>query len=303
MAFEHTGEICALLAAVSWASALVLFKISGESMSPLSLNLFKNVVGVILLWATMPLIQERAQATTPLGVDDFCILIASGIIGIAIADTLLFYALRRIGVGLLSIAECSYAPLVVVFALLMLGEQIESRHYLGGALVLSGVIVASTHAPPPGLARKDIVSGLLLAVISTMLMAFGIVWVKPILERTALVEAAFIRLAGGTVVLAGFMALSPQRAKLFSVFRPSQSWKTAIPASVFGTYFAMLFWVGGFKYTKAGIAAVLNQTSTILAFILASIFLHERLSRRKIIAVVLALAGVLVVTLLKPDEP
>ena len=47
------GQTCALLAAITWASALVLFKLSGERVAPIGLNLFKNTVALILLGATL----------------------------------------------------------------------------------------------------------------------------------------------------------------------------------------------------------------------------------------------------------
>jgi drug/metabolite transporter (DMT)-like permease len=60
-------------------------------------------------------------------------------------------------------------------------------------------------------------------------------------------------------------------------------------------YFALLFWIAGFKYTYASLAAILNQTSVIFALILASVFLKERFTRRKLAAVVLAFAGVAII--------
>jgi drug/metabolite transporter (DMT)-like permease len=59
----------------------------------------------------------------------------------------------------------------------------------------------------------------------------------------------------------------------------------------------MMFWIGGFKYTKASIAAILNQTSVIFAMALATVVLGERLTLRKGTALALALCGVVVVTL------
>ena len=43
------GQLCALLTAMVWASSMVLFKRSGETIPPLALNAFKNVVGLALL--------------------------------------------------------------------------------------------------------------------------------------------------------------------------------------------------------------------------------------------------------------
>ena len=62
-----------------------------------------------------------------------------------------------------------------------------------------------------------------------------------------------------------------------------------------GTYLAYVFWVGGFKYADASIAAILNQTTVVFAIILATVIVKERLTRRKALAVLLAVVGVLTV--------
>jgi drug/metabolite transporter (DMT)-like permease len=79
------------------------------------------------------------------------------------------------------------------------------------------------------------------------------------------------------------------------IFRPSRLWWVAIPAAITGAYISMVLWVAGFKYTHAGLAALLNQTSVIFALLLAAIFLKERLTVRKVAAVLLALSGVIVI--------
>ena len=63
-----------------------------------------------------------------------------------------------------------------------------------------------------------------------------------------------------------------------------------------GAYVAMIFWLGGMKYTQASTAASLNQTSSIFIFIFAYFILKEKMSLKKIIGVVLAVAGALLVT-------
>ncbi len=298
------GEVFALLAALTWATALVLFKRSGETVSPLSLNLFKNVVACLLLGATLvffPSAESVLGATdlselSNLTWADFGILILSGILGIAMADTLLFYGLNRIGVGLVTVAECSYTPLVMLFAWSLLSEELAPNHLLGGGLVLSGLFISSTHAPPPGRTRGELLFGTFLTVLAIALMAVGIVWAKPVLEVAPLLPATMLRLIGGTAILCVLLAVDRRRAAHFAVFRPKAAWRTMLPASILGTYFAMIFWVGGFKYTSASVAAVLNQTSTIFALIMATIILKEPFTRRKLLAAVLAFGGVVIVT-------
>ena len=58
----------------------------------------------------------------------------------------------------------------------------------------------------------------------------------------------------------------------------------------------MILWIAGFKYTKASVAAILNQLSMIFAMVLATVILKEKLTRRKVLSVIVALTGVTLVT-------
>lgn len=306
MGSEHhlLGQTYALLAAITWATALVLFKRSGEQYSPLALNLYKTMVGLVLLlgtlclqplWGDNPLLAVEQHGWRSAG-----ILLLSGALGIALADTIFFYALNLIGVGLISIVDCAYTPFVVLFSWLLLEEDVTMLHYVGGLLVISGVFIASQHEPPIGRTRGQLILGMLLAPFAIGLMAFGIVLAKPVLQGYPMFEATSLRMLAGSALLVLFASLDRNRRQNWAVFRPNAIWRFALPASILGTYLSMIFWVGGFKYTTAMTAAVLNQTSVIFALLLAAVFLRERLDERKIASVVLALAGVVLVT--KADE-
>jgi drug/metabolite transporter (DMT)-like permease len=68
-----------------------------------------------------------------------------------------------------------------------------------------------------------------------------------------------------------------------------------LPGTVLGSFLSLIFWIAGMKYTQAGVAAILNQTSTIHILVLSAIFLGEPLTRRKMGAAALALTGILMV--------
>jgi drug/metabolite transporter (DMT)-like permease len=294
------GQVYALLAAITWAYALVLFKQSTVHIAPIALNLFKNSVGLTLLAVTLVVMvflgQESLDTLRQCPVGDLCILMLSGIIGITLADTIFFYALNLIGVGLISIVDCAYAPSAILFSWLLLSERLALWHYVGGALIVTGVFIASRHEPPANRTRRQIIAGMFLAALAVVLMAFGIVIAKPILNDFPVIWATILRLTAGSVLLALFALLGPGRNARWSVFRPSAGWRRALPASALGTYLCMVFWVAGFKYTYASIAAVLNQTSVIFASILAAVLLKEPFGPRNVGAVALALVGVVIVT-------
>lgn len=302
---DSLGKLFSLLNALTWAFALVFFKQSGDRIPPLALNLFKNLVGIALIGMTIailpvfPPLPPTLNQAPPAWLWDFrsiemWTLIISGVLGIAIADTIFFYGLNLAGVGLIAIVDCTYTPFVMLFSWLMLGEIITGVHLLGAGLIIVAVLISSGHAPPADRTRGQIVTGIVLAISAVGLMALGIVYATPVLRTAPALWTSQVRLLGGTAALLLIAPLLPHWRETLSILRPSSRWRAALPAGVFGAYLAMVFWVAGFSMTSASIAATLNQSSSIIALLLAAIVLGEKLTLRKGSSVVLALSGVLV---------
>jgi drug/metabolite transporter (DMT)-like permease len=65
-----------------------------------------------------------------------------------------------------------------------------------------------------------------------------------------------------------------------------------VPATSLGSHLALTLWIAGMKYTLASVAGILGQSSTPWILVFSVLFLHERFSRRKALAAVMAPAGV-----------
>lgn len=289
------GEVYALLTAIMWASAVILLKRSGESVPPLALNVFRVVLSAAALLLTMMVAGQEVLRPAPLS--DYLILFASGVIAIAISDTLFLMALNRVGAGIAAIIDCLYAPGVVLFAFLLLGERLGPWQSAGMVLVIGGVLIAARHEPPAGVTSRQILVGSVYGVLSMATVGLGIVIAKPVLNYSPILWATTMRQLGALVVLVLAALVAPGRRATFSCFRPSRTWRHSVPATFLGSYLALIFWIGGMKYSNAGPAAILNQTSSIYILVLASIFLKESFSVRKAIAVTMAVAGIVMVTL------
>jgi drug/metabolite transporter (DMT)-like permease len=287
-----TGSLFALCSAFFWAVAVILFKKSGEVFSPISLNIYKCIVAFVLILLTMLVLNQPVFPDKPL--NDWILLSVSGVLGITMADLLFFTALGRLGAGLVAIAECMYLPFVILFSYIILGEKLTIQGIFGGILVLSAIAVGSV-------SKKNLVEdindsvkilpGMLLACLSMVFLALGIVMIKELLETTDILWATLVRITAGLISLSVILILHPKRRQYLSELRFSGSWLVAFPASVAGNYLALICWMAGMKYTTASRAAILNQMATIFIFILAAIFLKEKMTRNKIIAIGLAVSG------------
>jgi drug/metabolite transporter (DMT)-like permease len=133
--------------------------------------------------------------------------------------------------------------------------------------------------------------GILIGCLAMIFLAVGIVMIKELLERTDVFWATLVRVAAASVSLLVLILFHPRRKQYFQELRFSKAWLTALPASIIGNYLALLCWVAGMKYTTASRAAILNQMSTIFIFILAAVFLKEKITLNKTIAILLALTG------------
>lgn len=163
-------------------------------------------------------------------------------------------------------------------------------------MIISAVLEA-THTNHADLAvRKALWLGVLWGVLAMAFMAVGIVMVKPILEQSSLLWVMEIRLLGGIATLMIILLLNRERATILRSLLVQRGWGYMFSGSFVGAYLALITWLAGMKFTQASQASALNQTSNIFVFILAAVFLKERMTVRRVIGIGLAFVGVYLVT-------
>jgi drug/metabolite transporter (DMT)-like permease len=283
------GMTFSIMAACLWAIAVILFKKSGESLSPMALNLLKTTVTLALFIPTLLLAGVDMFPSKP--ISDWVVFSLSGFFGIALADTLLFMALVRIGAGTSGIVECLYLPFVIFLSFFFLDERLGVKGMIGATLVICGILSCSISRQAMHVTRKNFVSGIFFGITAILLIAASIVMVKKPLDRTHVLWASFARVLAGTLGLYGIALLRSRYRQLFSEFLRSRALLTALAASIIGNYLAMFCWLVGMKYTMVSIAAILNQLATVFIIVLAAIFLKEPLTRSRILATLLAVTG------------
>lgn len=290
---ESLGLLLSLASAVVWALAIICFRRSGETVHPLALNVFKNLLALVLLALTMILAGQAFYR--PVAPRQYLMLLISGAVGIGVGDTLFFASLNRLGAGSSSIVICSYVPMMIGLSMIFLGERLSLLQGVGAAMVVGAILVATferrrASSPFPW-------AGFVYGILAALAMASGVILIKRILERSPVFWVTAVRLAGGLLALAMVLVVSPgRRAVINSLLRGSR-WSCVLLGSFLGAYCAMVIWLTGMKHADAAVAAILNQTSALFVVLFARLFLQEALSARKAIGLALALAGIALIFL------
>jgi drug/metabolite transporter (DMT)-like permease len=290
----YLGEILALSCALLWATAVILFRKSGEKVAPSGLNLFKNVLALILFIPTSLVLSVPLFPEVSTG--DYLLVLASGIIGLSVSDTLFFRSLNLLGAELSAIVNCLYSPFIIGLSVLFLHESMNILQIFGVLLILSAVLSVSSIREKKYIRRHDLILGVLLGVLAMATMAVGIVMIKPVLEKTPLLWATEVRLFAGCAGLGVYLLLHPRRKQIMQSVLTIRNWQYMLPGSFIGAYLSMVIWLGGMKYTQASIASALNQTSNIFVFILAAILLREPVTLIRVVAIILAFSGAFIVS-------
>jgi drug/metabolite transporter (DMT)-like permease len=291
----YLGEIMALGTAIIWATSVIFFKKSGEKVHPIGLNIFKNLLAFILFIFTMILLDIDFY-NPDVSLNDYGLLLISGVLGIGVGDTLFFMCLNRLGAGLTAIVDCCYAPIAIGLSFMYLGESLTWFQILGVILILSAIIAATYKKSEQSIDQKNLILGIIFGVFGLFFMAVGVVIIKPVLDTQSLIWVTEIRLLGGILILLPMIYFHRQRRSIIKSTFDMKQRSNMIIGSFLGAYLAMIFWLGGLKYTQVSTASALNQTTNIFIFVFAAIFLKESITKQKTIGIISAMIGAAMVT-------
>ena len=289
----NLGDFYAILTALCWSCGVIFFEIAGRVLNSLQISLLKNIVGVL---GFISFIILQGDPFPDFIGQEYFILIISGIIGVAIGDILFLASLRRIGSSLSAIVSTGYTISIFILAFLMFGEVISFISYLGGVLVILGVVIGTIDRD---LERtpKEILYGVSFGLLANLCTAYSVLLLRPIMDVHPVLPIALVRFSIGMIISAfGILYLNGKLALRETILKGFSNYNL-LAGAFFGTFLSVIFWLAGFKYTLAGRAAIYNQLSTIFIILLASVFLNQQMTKRKWVAVSLALMGSFIVSL------
>ena len=259
-------EAAAFGAAICWAMTALISSVPAGHLGALAFNRLRQASVTVLL-ALYVLASGRWQG---LGLNEASLLLASGLFGIFVGDTLLFNALNRVGPRRSSILFALNAPMTAVLGWLLLGETLPFEAALGIGLTFGGVILAIFFGKRSGQTHKleEVKGSLLIGVMFGLGAALG--------QATGSIIARPVMAAGFDPFLASMLrvgvaacALSLLMALPFETVKPRGplTWKIAgltVLTGILAIGIGMTLLLFALSGGKTGIVATISATSPVL---------------------------------------
>jgi drug/metabolite transporter (DMT)-like permease len=231
----------------------------------------------------------------PVSTNTLVLLILSGVLGIAIGDTLFFAALKELTPHTLIMLLTGGQVLTVLLAVLFLGEKPAALAWVGIGLIILGIFVV-VRANLSGEKKRSPLRGIILGGLSTVCMSVSyIITEEPLHNKimpVSALEATFIRMTAGAVTMLVISLFTGQAKNWWQPFRASGllvQFFLSVAVVTFGA-----FWLNfvAFKHLEYSIANTLTSVEPLFVLPLGLVFLREKVTLTALAGSILAVAGI-----------
>ena len=297
--FPLFGETMAVTAALIFSWTSILFTTAGQRLGVTNVNLLRLPGATICLGLTHYALTGRIWPEGLAPGDQFWIG-TSGVIGLAIGDSALFRAFTLVGPRR-SMTLMALAPVFTVMtAWGLLDEHLSPLAFLGIALALGGVLLATLgkdegggrfRGLPPEILRR----GFLLALVGAVGQGLGSTFAKLGMAGTGEgidpLGATLVRLTWATV--AYWLVVAP-RLDARTVRRKLADRRGLLVlglAILMGPFISVWCSLVAVKHTDTGVAQVLLSMVPVFVIAPAWIVYRDRPSRLSLLGVLVAIGG------------
>ena len=285
------GILAALGSAASWAIGSILLKNVGQNLSSLAMTLVKGVVSLVLLAAALAIVGGPWLGGSWW---DASVLVLSGVLGIALGDTLFFEALKDLSPVALIVLGMVGQVLSVFLAVLFLGETPKVADWIGIALVFSGIGLVLRSNLPGGGRGGSRLRGVAYGLAAAACMSVSWVIIKPLLATVSpsqIMQVTFVRMLVGTAGMLLFGLATQRIGNWIQPFRQPRVAGRFLGAVCVVTFGGFYLSTAALKYLDMSVAAVLTQTEPLFVLPLAAVLYREKIAWTAAVGVAAVLAG------------
>lgn len=267
---------------VIWGSTYVAMAVGVDHFPPFMLGGLRYTAAGLLIFAFIRWRGEAlptvAQWRSGLITGFFLLMIGNGAVN---------FAVMTVSSGLAALMVASSSLFAALFAR-MLGDPVSRREWLGIAVGFAGVALLASG----GELRSDTFGALLLIVASAS-WAFGSMWSKRLPQPPSVWMASATQLICGGI---GMLLVSLLRGEEFPAAPPPVAWFALVYLAIFGAIIAFSAYAFLLKHTRPALATSTAYVNPVIAVVLGGWLLDEVVTAREWLAMLIVLAGVVLVT-------
>tara|TARA_R110001583_G_scaffold5084_2_gene28050 strand:- start:1317 stop:2216 length:900 start_codon:yes stop_codon:yes gene_type:complete len=292
---RYLPQLLLILTTLFWAGNFVVARAMHLALPPLSLSFWRWLLALIILlpWVAPKLLAERA-----LLFKHWKILLLLAVLGVVNFNTFIYLGLQYTTATNATLLQSVVPSVVMLLAVLLLGQTISKLQLAGLALSLLGVLCIVLRGDLTQLLNVQINRGdlwVLAAMLSWALYTVALNWRPVALSKSALL---------GSTVLVGTLVLLP-----VYLWELGQGQRIALVAdnllvlgyvAIFPSVLAYFFWNYGVEKLGAPSAGLFVYLMPVFGMILSMLFLNEQPALFHLFGFVLVLAGMLLATRRRP---
>lgn len=291
------GEIAALTAAFFWGFGALLFESAGTRIGAFQTNLLRILLACVFLSITL-YIQAGIFFPMHATLHNQFWLGLSGIIGLAIGDGALFYAIVILGPRLSTLLLSMAPPITTIVAWLFLDEALSLMAIIGISITFAAIVWVVSEKHGREHIRGSKTAGVLFGFVAALGQGLGVILAKVGLsDGLDSLSATLLRMIPAAIALWGVALVTRHTKSTIVAMRNKTVALIILGGAVFGPYIGVWLSIVAVKYTEAGIASTLLSTVPILIIPLDYAVHRRKPSVRAVIGTVLAVAGIALIFL------
>ncbi len=258
------GALAALAAALCWTLASGLWRALPTSLTAAQLNLLKNLLAVALL---LPWLWGRPWLAAP---QPLLLLVLSGVLGIALGDSLYFAALRRLGTRRTLTLDAGGPAVTALAGMVWLSERPAALDWLGLVLITAALLLVAARQPGSGGQDRRQLQGVAMALGALLCGSGGALLARAALRDLTIdpVQSALVRLLAAALVLLPLVVTLPRAQP--GPKPSSRRWPLALQATLLGTTAGIALQQTALQRLPGGLAVALLATAPVMALPLAA---------------------------------
>lgn len=304
---QHTGEIIALLVAISWTITALLSEAGVRRLGSLQMNVLRMAMAIAFLSVTL-LIITGSPFPLMASANTWMWMALSGLAGYVFGDYCLFnsYAIigSRFGQLFMTLSPLAAALCGWIF----LGETLSIQSILGIFITVLGIslsILKKTDTESPShikLPLRGVLYGIGAGVgqgLGLTLSKIGMIYYEADIPadaecvRTAIPYAATLMRA--LIGIAGFIILlffMNGWEKLKADIHDGKGIGIAILATIFGPFLGVSMSLMSVQYADAGIAATLMALTPVFIILPSWLFFKQKITTLEVVGATISVIGV-----------